>query len=215
LRKFSKIIGIFVASLLTLVGLFKLIPSKSFIGICLHNLSIKINSDPFILSSISLLLLFIGILLIVTMIYDIKKEKKKHIFKVGSRRFCSFFSKWYSRPGTLSIICDDLEGWVSSSILDALIKKSKTKELHLFLGKESPKEIINELCQLGATKSCAPTDIIIKYSFSCLSIMGNHSAVIVRNKQLDQSTSIIFEEISDSYVSGLLNTIIKEGIGNG
>ncbi len=213
--KIYKIVSMLVALLMTLVGLCKLLPAKSFTRVYINEICSKIENDTVLLTITSFLIVILGAVLFITTINNIMKEKKRHTFKVGSKRFYSFFSKWYSQTGPLSIICDDLEGWVKDSILDTLKTKSKAKELHLFLNKQTPVEIINELRDLGAIIDFAPDEIVSKYSFSCLSIMGNNSAVIIRDKQSDKSTSIVFEEIYDSYIYGLLNVIIKEGIRNG
>ena len=72
-----------------------------------------------------------------------------------------------------------------------------------------PPEIINDLKLLGATVHPAPKDIILNYSFSCISVMGNNAAVIIRNKQKDAKNMIKFEEISNTYVTGLMNSLIE------
>ena len=214
--KVSKIISIIIASMLIITQLIRFLPQNSLVQYWLNCFLEQIKNSPFMNTFFSALVIFSCFIIAVGMVHNLKEEKKRHSFKVGSKAFCSFFAKWYSQPGVLSIFCDDLEGWVNpegnNAILDALKIKSRKNELRLFLVRESPVAIISELRDLNAAIKCVPLGIISNYSFSCLSIMGNHSAVIVRDKQKDKSTNIIFEEISDSYISGLLNTIIREGI---
>jgi hypothetical protein len=148
------------------------------------------------------------------MIYEICSEPQKHIFKTGSCKFYNFFAKWYSKPGVLSIICDDIE-WISDGtnkkILNALVAKSEQKQLNLLILKNSrEKYYAQELESKGAKIYEVSDEITALYSFSCLSFMGNHSAIIVRDKRNDKNQIIKFDEISNNYVTGLINVLLKE-----
>lgn len=172
---------------------------------------LSLFESPFFLTMLSLMALFV----IGTMIYDLHREGKRYEFKFGSPEFFDYFSKWYKKPGKLTIFCDNLNWTISedntnTSVLNALESKAHNHDLILFLSKNMTKpEILSKLS--GAKFYGASPSIISQYSFSCLSVMGNNSSVIVRNKQNDTGDIIKFEELSNNYITELLNTIIKEG----
>lgn len=161
--------------------------------------------------------ILIGIVILGTTLYDAvvscKKSFQTHCLKYQSKKFVSFFTKWYGKPGKLSIICDDLE-WIrtvkNDSIYNQLMKKSKEKHLRLYLGNGFGSGIAEELKSIGAEVFSAPQSIIQNHTFSCLSVMGNTaSRVIVRTKQNDQGDYVVFDEINNTYVTELLNTLLK------
>lgn len=212
MKKFISIINIIIYFVVTVVALCNLFPKDSYLGICINGVWNYINNNELFANFLSIVVLILAIALIIICIVDIGKVDKKHRLKCGNRKFCKFFSKWYKRPGRLSIICDDLEDWIvfknNKDIYEALKFKSDRKELYLYLGERTPADLVNELEKLGAVINNAPQNLIANYSFSCLSVMGNNSAVIVRNKHLDHAQEIILEEVNDSYVTNLLNTLI-------
>lgn len=212
MKKFSKIFGIFTTGIIAVQNIFQILPKESKMMLFLKkHLTPIVTSNAF-----NVIILIVCVIVLITMIYNMLEEKKEHCFRMGSARFCKFFSKWYSQEGTLSIFCDDLDDWIephgNQDIYNALKQKSQDEKLQLFLGHESPQRVVDELRSLGADVHQAPADIITNYSFSCLSIMGNNSAVIIRNKQDDASQRIKFIEISNNYVTGLLNALINERI---
>lgn len=213
MQKIYKFFSIVITTILTLTNLWQIVPDKSDIKSDLNELFAPMLTNEAVCFLIGGVLVGLGFLVVIMMVYELKNAKNEHTFSVGSYGFRHFFSKWYSQPGALSIICDDLQGWLVSEgkedVLDALREKSKKKELHLILGKEIPMEIVNELKTLGAVVYYAPPNIISNYSFSCISVMGNNAAVIVRNKQKDEKNIIKIEEISNTYVTGLLNVLIE------
>ena len=158
----------------------------------------------------------IGIFLIVVSVIDfissIKNQLHEHKLKYQSKKYFKFFTKWYKKAGTLSIICDSLD-WIKSDnnkdIYFALLDKSKQKELHLYLGKGYNSDLAIEFKKEGAAVSKAPEKIISSYTWSCLSIMGNSaSKIIVRNKQKDKGDYIVVDEICNTYVTELLNELL-------
>ena len=166
----------------------------------------------FICSSI-----IIGVFLIASIIYDaIKtcaKDSHTHRFKYQSKIFIDYFTKWYSKPGTLSIICDDLD-WVktdkNNSIYNQLLSKSGEQKLNLYLGTGYDSAIVFELRCAGAKVFHAPKNIIQYYTFSCLEVMGNAaSRIIVRTKHNDERDFVIFDEINNTYVTELLNAFLE------
>lgn len=165
------------------------------------------------------LIIVVGIFLILTSMIDfiscLKNNSRKHKLKYDSKKYISFFFKWYRRPGCLTIICDNLD-WIKREndirIYNELINKSRDGKLTLFLGEGIDSKEANELSETGANLYSAPHDLLEHYSFSCLSVMGNNaSRIIVRNKQNDINGSVLIEEICDTYISGLLNILINEG----
>ena len=137
-----------------------------------------------------------------------------HCFKKGSPEFCRFFEKWYSKAGTLTLICDDLN-WTAEQvdgrtpILDALVRKADANQLILYLRNNGDTEqrILDKLS--SAKFKTAQDNILNNYSFSCLNYMGNNSAVIVRDKTKDRGEEIIFQEVADTYVTQLLNALLE------
>lgn len=137
-----------------------------------------------------------------------------HCFKKGSSKFCDFFAKWYSKPGVLTLICDDLN-WTAEKIkgrapiLEALEKKAKANQLVVYLKSNggTDQAILDKLST--ATIKPAQDNIVNKYSFSCLNYMGNNSAVIVRDKNKDSGDEVIFQEVADTYVTQLLNALLE------
>ena len=166
-------------------------------------------------SSIVVVIL-IGIFLIASTVYDASilffKNSRTHKLKFHSKKFISFFAKWYGKPGKLSIICDDLD-WIKTeddTIFNKLMEKSKNGDLQLYLGKGRKAEIVKKLQSAGAVVFAAPKNIIDHYTFSCLSVMGNDaSRIIVRTKHKDKHGVVIFDEINNTYVTELLNSLLK------
>ena len=163
------------------------------------------------------LIIIIGMVLVAFVVYDtivlFTKDAHTHRFKYQSKKFVSFFTKWYNKPGTLTIICDDLK-WTKTenddSIYDQLLKKSEDKKLNLYLGSGYDSKIANDLKRAGAKVFHAPKNIIQYYTFSCLSVMGNAaSRIIVRTKHKDQGDFVIFDEINNTYVTELLNAFLE------
>lgn len=160
-------------------------------------------------------LIICAIALGVILIIDIYKICHTiHHFEKGGAKFCSFFAKWYSKPGKLTLICDDLN-WITAKIdkrrpiLEALKKKASENELVLYLKKDggTTQDILKKLP--NAKVKYAQDNIVNKYSFSCLNYMGNNSAVIIRDKNKDSGNVVIFQEVSDTYVTQLLNTLLE------
>lgn len=188
----------------------KWIPDDSELGIMIDSISASISELSYLSSIINSIFFILGVGIIISAISDIRSKKTIHTFEVGSKKFEKYFTKWYSTAGTLSIICDDLDDWVTERITEELRKKSCEKRLQLFLGKASPRVLIDELEKIGATIKVAPQSIVSNYSFSCISTMGNNSKIIVRDKRNDDKRNIRFEELSSSYAIGLMNTLISE-----
>lgn len=214
MKRIAKIASVFITAILTFVSSYKLIPSTSDVGKLLKDIISWLNTYKYFETIFTVIILVLGALVIINMIYEICSEPSKHIFKKGSRRFYNFFAKWYSKPYILSIICDDIE-WISDGkkekILNALIEKSKKNELNLFILKnEKGKKYAKILASNGAKIYEVSEEITSHYSFSCLSFMGNYSAIIVRDKRNDKNQTIKFDEISNNYVTGLINALIKE-----
>lgn len=213
MHKMHKILEILIASMLSLVAILETLVARmeegnptQEDGELLDWADKIINSDIFVVFLIGL-----AAAVIIMMFLDLRRETKQYMFKAQSKRFYNFFVKWYSRPGKLSIICDDLD-WIESPkdkrLVEILEKKASEDNLELFLGRREKTALITTLKEKGAKVRKAPGGIISQYSFSCLSVMGNNSSVIVRNKQADAGHTIKFEEISNTYVSELLNTLL-------
>lgn len=216
MHKGRKILSIFVTTMLSLIAILQAIAA-----------GVAENKDPIneeivipiwvdkILKSEGFIyfLIVLAVVVIIMMLLDLCGETKQHKFKAQRKRFYNFFTKWYSRPGKLTIICDDLN-WIESAndkrVLNILEKKAKENNLVLFLGSGTRPDLLQNLKDKGAKVKKAPRGIISQYSFSCLSVMGNNASVIVRNKQADSGEIVKFEEISNTYVSELLNALLTE-----
>lgn len=200
--KTKKIIETILATTLSVASLIQLIPIEY---------TKSIFSNVYIIIFICICAIILIILLIIDLCEVIHTT---HHFKKGSWRFVRFFSRWYSKPGKLTLICDDLN-WTTVSfnkkqpILDALKKKSKSNELVVYINsiKKTSSDILNELPKAIIKEN--HQGIISKYSFSCLSYIGNNSAVIIRDKADDKNETIVFQEISDARITNLLNALLE------
>jgi len=159
------------------------------------------------------ILLILVILLVVLTIADIiLSNTKRHRFKVQSSRFKKFFAKWYSQPGKLIIICDDID-WTcdrdDKSIFQALEGKC-VDGLTLYLGTGYNSELVKQLEKKGAKAFKAKQSLIQEYSFSCLAPMGHFSNIIIREKRVDAGQSVQFSELSNEHVIALLISLLEE-----
>lgn len=183
--------------------------------------SVFVNFPNWVNICYLIIFVILGVFLVIGSILDfylkIKKNPRKHSFIYQSDKFFTFFSNWYKQPGTLSIISGDLD-WIKTEnnvdIYKALIKKSEDKQLNLLLDEESPKDVILNLKNKGANVSSAPNNITTNYTFSCISIMDDTAGkIIVRDKhknRIESNTKVIFEEISNTYVTDLLNALLDK-----
>ncbi len=211
MHKKRKIVEIIITAMLSLITILQAISGDS------SKLSTEDALLPIWVSTVLqsnyflAFLVILGLTVLVTMFADLLQEAKQHKFKAQRKRFYNFFAKWYSRPGKLTIICDDLN-WIESPsdkrVREILEKKAATNDLILFLGRGTRPDLLQALRDCGADIRKAPRGIISQYSFSCLSVMGNNASVIVRNKQADSGEMVMFEEISNTYVSELLNALL-------
>lgn len=203
---------IVITTILTLANLVRLIPddSKQFEGILGFFNTIGKNSN--ITTIYLIVVLLMSVLVIGKSVYDIKNDIKRHSFVPGSKNFVKFFSKWYSKKGKLSIICSNLD-WTterdSMDIFKALRKKSIDHELILYVdekqAEENYDENIKKLVELGAVIKHVPSGMLDTYTYSTLTYMGTVNSIIVRNKSINhKSNRVIFEEIENEYMPGLL-----------
>ena len=147
-----------------------------------------------------------------------KNAVRTHKFLYQSEKFFNFFANWYSQPGILSIICDDLD-WITDGkhmvAYQQLLVKSQQHKLNLLLGRGFSSSIATELQCNGANVIHAPLNIINSYTFSCLSVMGDAAGkIIMRDKHQKTFANpeiIIFQEISNTYVTELLNALLITG----
>ncbi len=179
------------------------------------------NTSALIQRLCIILLISLGTFLIIASIVDfisiLRKDRKRHCLTYQSKRFINFFSKWYSRPGKLSIICDDLD-WIKNNndnrIFNELLKKSEAGSLNIFIATNFNSKNVTALKSAGARVYSAPKRIVDSFTFSCLSVMGNSAGrAIVRNKQGDKGGTVIFEEICNTYITELLNNLLADWSG--
>lgn len=128
-----------------------------------------------------------------------KNVYKQYKFKYNSKKFIRFFTKWYSKSGKISIVCDDLD-WThennSDDIFQVLCKKAESNSLRLYLNKKDD-DFVKTLKDLGAELYSRPENMS-DYVFSFVEIMGNKTnTIIVRDKNNDPSGKVIFEERKD------------------
>lgn len=159
-----------------------------------------------------ILLILIALLVVLTAADVILSASKRHRFKVQSSRFKNFFTKWYSQPGKLIIICDDID-WTcdgdDQSVYHALEKKC-TDGLTLYLGEGyNNNGLVGQLQTKGAKVFKAKPSLIQEYSFSCLAPMGHFSNIIVREKRIDSGQSVQFSELSNECVIALLIALLE------
>jgi len=214
MKKACKIAGIFATGILSVVNLLKLIPEETLVGTFISGLFAFLKTINWLSILVSAVLSVLGLFAVYAMIESLKEESRTYTFDTGKKKFYSFFSSWYSQPGVLSIICDDIDWTVTEDndiIFRALKKKSKANQLNLLIDpRVIDSELVKELKDEGANVVGVSHNIITNYSFSCISIMVNNSTVIVRDKQKDRGGIIKFKEVSSNYVTGLLNALIEE-----
>lgn len=158
-------------------------------------------------------LLALIILLVILTIADIVlSTSRRYRFKVQSYRFKKFFTRWYSQPGKLIVICDDID-WTCDgndrSIFHALERKC-VDGLTLYLGKGYSNNLVEQLHNKGAKVFRAKSSLIQEYSFSCLAPMGHFSNIIVREKWMDSGQYVQFYELSNKCVIALLTALLGD-----
>lgn len=217
MKKLLEIGTIVITTVFSLASLIRLIPSTSEIGIKIDKFFSSINSNA-IWSAIYLCtIIFFAFIIIYKAISDIKKERKKHSFKLGSKEFNDFFSKWYSKQGDINIISNDLNWTISqngTAIFDSLKAKCNSNDkLILYLKKPKDGDDYDQntltLKKLGALVKDAPETLVNSYTYSTLIYMGSVTSVIVRKKNSNQGEKIVFEEIENEYVSGVLTALLE------
>lgn len=158
------------------------------------------------------LILMFALLVLLTILDIRSSTAQQHHFKVQSSRFKKFFKKWYSQPGKLIVICDDID-WTcdqnDASIYHTLEEKCR-EGLTLYLGKGYNSERVEQLKNLGAKVFKAKPALIRYYSFSCLAPMDHYSNIIIRDKNKDVRQEVKFSELSDEYVITLLTALLEE-----
>ena len=214
MKKACKIAGIFATGILSVVNLLKLIPKETLVGEFIGEVYARLQTINWVSMLVSVLLSVLGLFTVYAMIESFKEESHTYTLDMGKDKFYSFFSNWYSQSGILSIICDDIE-WTANGdndmIFKALKKKGEANQLNLLIDSRFINSgLAKELKDAGANVVGVSHNIITNYSFSCISVMGNNSTVIVRDKQKDRGGTIKFKEISNNYVTGLLNALIEE-----
>lgn len=211
--KFRKIVEIFTTAALTFITIIQALPveettmnSESGLLFCVTNFITGMMAH----STVIVLLLVLGIITIGTLVYDLLHESKSHVLKFKSKKFVKFFTRWYSQPGKLSLICDDLT-WFDASADDkiyrALYNKALENSLTLYINQGSETNTVTLLKEAGAKVKAAPIYILQNYSFSCLSVIGNTSGVIVRDKSKDKHRYITVDEIENKHITSLLNAL--------
>jgi len=216
MRKIQEIITIIMSTVLTLVSLIELIPIESEFGKKVIYFLQKISENHVASVIILFFVLLFSCIAIYKAIVDIKDDRKVHSFKLGSKKFVKYFSKWYSKQGNKNIICSDMAWTVTkddnTEIFDTLIKCSKDNTLTLFVKKsENGKydQFTEELRSAGAKVKEAPEAIVNGYTYSTISYMGTVNSIIVRNKTIPTSGRIVFEEISNNYISGIFTALLE------
>lgn len=211
-RRISRFAAIIASAMLTVINLYKLvlpIQSVQLIKQLTSFVNRMLQKYTFIGKSLGIFVFALCIILLLNVVLEMISDQKTHTFKVGSRRFNSFFSRWYSKKGSLFIICDDLEEWVTPEIKRAIINKAQENALHIFLTRLKPEDIVEEIRGKGGVVCEANNNIASQYSLSCMTYMGNTSTAIIRDKNKDKSERIKFEEMPHSYSTSLLHELIN------
>lgn len=210
--KMRKIFGIITAFIMSLISIYGMLSDSNSIK---ENIIKFVSAYPVVKYIVYILIIIFSALTIWALIYDLYIENHKHRLKYGSEKFYSFFEKWYSREGNLSIICEDLNWIVSEDltkkqIYNTLCSKAANKSLDIFIRKKSKQNWEEELKDAGANIYRAPENLVSAYSFSCISVLNNNSKVIVREKAKDNGDYITFVEADNKYVTPLLNSFLED-----
>lgn len=217
MKRILEIGTIVITAVFSVASLIRLIPINSEAGIRINSFFSRINGDVLLSSLYLFVIIIFAVIIIGKAICDIKYERKRHSFKPGSKRFNKFFSKWYSKQGDINIISDDLNWTVSDNCTD-IFNSLKQKcvsgnKLILYLKKPRADEdydiYTKELIALGAIIKDAPEALVNSYTYSTLIYMGSVTSVIVRKKNRDKGEKIVFEEIENEYVSGVLTALLE------
>lgn len=144
---------------------------------------------------------------------NLRNASRHHEFEYQSEKFIRFFSEWYSQPGVIKIICDDLD-WTNEGndrrIHIALLQKSRDHNLKLLIGNGINAEVVQDLRKAGASVEPAPASLVDQYTFSTLSMDGSIIKTIVRDKrQNPPNGKIAFDEVYNKYIIGLLDALLK------
>lgn len=85
---------IFVAAMLSLLAIVQAVANRE--SDCLVTQELfRISSSPFFVGILFLMAIFV----IGTMVYDLRREGKRHKFKIGSQKFYDFFQNGTKSPG--------------------------------------------------------------------------------------------------------------------
>ena len=217
MKNASNIGSIIGTAVLTFASLIKLIPSTWKLGSKIESIFLAINNNKAFCFVYILVILVLACIVIINAFSNIKKEHKKHSFDPNSEKFYKFFANWYSREGDINIISNDLK-WTASESNVKIFTSLKQKcisgnKLILYLKKpangDDYDKYTKELKKLGAIVKEAPESLVNNYTYSTLRYMGEIRLVIVRKKNQNQGDKIIFEEIDNEYVSGVLNALLE------
>ena len=210
--KSRRIFGLISAFIMSIMSIYGILSDSNGIKKIIINI---LELYPIVKCIAYVLIILFSVLTILALIYDLYIENHKHRLKYGSEKFYAFFKKWYEKEGKLSIICEDLNWIVSedskkTQILEALNSKAKNGNLDVFINKSSNQKWEAKLKEAGANVYNAPKNLVVSYSFSCISVLNNNSKVIVREKAKDSSGYITFVEVDNKYVTPLLNSFLED-----
>ena len=172
------------------------------------NLLSLLDAKPHIL-----LQLAVTILLAAAYLYLVsaKKPPRMHALQEGSRQLATFFRKWYSSEGDLSVFCNDMD-WLasepSSQVVDAL--ESKGRKLLLFL-RDPTGPVVERLKRAGASVFRVKQSVKSQHRISLLNSDGIKK-ILVRNTEIERERVSFIEadSSSDPYLITLAEDLLDD-----
>jgi hypothetical protein len=139
----------------------------------------------------------------------LKKSEKVYSLTEKTKEYVRFFEEWYSRPGELTIFCNDLE-WLEwpehAGILQTL--KLRGKKLSLYAREiDTDNEIARQLRESKAT-IIKTESVQTKHRFSLLE-HDDVVSIIIRKRKDPKSEDIVFVE-TDNYLDPYLISLARD-----
>ena len=124
-------------------------------------------------------------------------KKNEHILMIGTRKYYSYFNKWYDKTGDIKIFCGNLR-WINDNNLKAtLTKKSQRNELSIYISNEDQNSKMLE--NSGAKVYVVNEEYLISLSFSIKTVDGSSSYIIRYNTEDDHDNREVKIKVHEMY----------------